>query len=183
MSNKFTTVKTEDEAEYLSSLRATSGDVPVWSDFQQSKVDEAVEMLRVQLRCERAFGDPLTSPERVRVLLQLKLARLRNESFVGLFLDTRHRLLSDDVLFTGTIDSAHVHPRVVCEKALGAHAAAVIVAHNHPSGCPEPSAADLAITRRLRDALGLLDIRLLDHFIVGGVAASEIVSLAERGLV
>ena len=100
--------------------------------------------------------------------------------FACLFLDTTHRPIRYERLFRGTVDAAHVHPRVVVKRALQVNAAAVIVAHNHPSGVPEPSQADLVITRRLRDGLALVDIRLLDHFIVGH---REVVSLAERGLV
>ncbi len=95
-------------------------------------------------------------------------------------LDTRFRVISFEELFNGTIDSAQVHPRVVVERALGRRAAAMIVAHNHPSGVAEPSQADLKITQRLQQALGLVEIRLLDHFIVGD---GEVVSLAERGWV
>ena len=99
--------------------------------------------------------------------------------FLGLFLDTRHRVIACEELFQGSIDGACVYPRVVAEKALRHGAAAVIVAHNHPSGVAEPSLADQAITRRLRDALGLLEIRLLDHFVIGDGTP---VSLAARGL-
>ena len=103
-----------------------------------------------------------------------------NEVFACLFLDTRHRVIAFEELFHGTIDGATVYPRVVAEKALRHGAAALIAAHNHPSGISEPSLADQAITRRLKDALALLDIRLLDHFVIGeGVP----VSMAARGLV
>ncbi len=102
-----------------------------------------------------------------------------NEVFACLFLDTRHRVIAYEELFHGTIDGATVYPRVVAEKALKYNAAALIVAHNHPSGISEPSLADQAITRRLKDALALLDIRLLDHFVIGEGAP---VSMAARGL-
>ena len=103
-----------------------------------------------------------------------------NEVFAALFLDTRHRVIAFEELFYGTIDGATVYPRVVAEKALRHRAAALIVAHNHPSGVSEPSLADQAITHRLKDALALLDIRLLDHFVIGEGAA---VSMASRGLI
>jgi DNA repair protein RadC len=128
----------------------------------------------------RNGGEAFTSPRATANYLQLQLATAERELFAALFLDTRHRLIEFQVLFAGTVDAAHVHPREVAKAALKVNAAAVIVAHNHPSGNPEPSQADLAITRRLRDALALLDIRLLDHFIV---APDSTVSLAERGLV
>jgi DNA repair protein RadC len=99
--------------------------------------------------------------------------------FCVLFLTNRHRVIAFEEMFRGTIDGATVHPREVVKQALRLNAAAVILAHNHPSGVSEPSRADEAITRRLRDALALVDIRVLDHLIVGG---SEITSLAERGL-
>ena len=140
-------------------------------------VREAISYLESQLRKP---GEALTSPETTRTYLRTRLLNRRYEHFAAIFLDTRHRVIVYRELFHGTIDAAHVHPRVVVKQALDDHAAAAIIAHNHPSGVAEPSQADLAITRRLRDALGLLDIRLLDHFIVGD---SEVVSLAERGLV
>ncbi len=100
--------------------------------------------------------------------------------FCCLFLDNRNRVISFDELFRGTIDGASVHPREVVKIALQRNAAAVILAHNHPSGVAEPSQADEIITRRLRDALGLVDIRILDHFVIG---EGDCVSFAERGLI
>ena len=97
-----------------------------------------------------------------------------------MFLDTRHRIIAIEMLFRGTIDGAEVHPREVARMALKLNAAAVIVAHNHPSGNPEPSAADRAVTAQLKQALGLLDVRLLDHFVV---SATQETSLAARGWV
>ena len=102
-----------------------------------------------------------------------------HEVFACLFLDTRHRVIAFEELFHGTIDGATVYPRVVAERALTHGAAALIVAHNHPSGISEPSLADQAITRRLKHALALLDIRLLDHFVIGDGTP---VSMAARGL-
>src|SRR3546814_4529243 len=98
-------------------------------------------------------------------------------SDLAILLDTRHRVLEFVELFRGTIDGAEVHPREVVKTALAANAAAMIIAHNHPSGCPEPSAADRAVTARLKQALALMDIRLLDHFVVG----DDVVPLAARG--
>ena len=121
----------------------------------------------------------LTSPEDTRRFLRLKLAEREAEVFCVLFLTNRHRVIAFEEMFRGTIDGATVHPREVVKQALRLNAAAVILAHNHPSGVAEPSRADEAITRRLRDALALVDVRVLDHLIVGGI---EITSLAERGL-
>lgn len=124
----------------------------------------------------RAIGSPADSR-------QFLLARLRDrphEVFCCLFLDNRHRVLAFDELFRGTIDNTAVYPREVVKQALARNAAAVILAHNHPSGVAEPSDADRLITRRIRDALDLVDIRLLDHFVVGD---GSCVSLASRGLV
>lgn len=145
-----------------------------------AQIHAALELARRHLKARLERGEALTSPDATRRFLASTLRHRPHEVFCALFLDTRHRVIRFEELFTGTIDAAHVHPRVVVEKALARQAAAVIVAHNHPSGIAEPSQADLAITRRLRDALGLVDIRLLDHFIVGDGA---VVSLAERGLV
>ena len=124
-------------------------------------------------------GEALESPRATEAYLKCALCDHPHEVFAGLFLDTRHRVIAFEELFYGTIDGATVYPRVVAEKALNHGAAALIVAHNHPSGIGEPSLADQAITRRLKDALALLDIRLLDHFVIGD---GRPVSLAERGL-
>jgi len=125
-------------------------------------------------------GDPLESPDATEQYLKSVLRDHPHEVFACLFLDTRHRVIAFEELFHGTIDGATVYPRVVAEKALQHRAAALIVAHNHPSGVCEPSLADQAITRRLKDALALLDIRLLDHFVIGEGAP---VSMAARGLI
>jgi DNA repair protein RadC len=124
-------------------------------------------------------GCALGSPRATREYLQLHLAPRDHEIFAILFLDNRHRVIEFVPLFRGTIDGASVHPREVVKEALARNAAAVILAHNHPSGVAEPSAADELITTRLRDALALVDIRILDHFVVTG---DTVVSFAERGL-
>ena len=125
-------------------------------------------------------GKSLESPSATEEFLKAKLKHEAHEVFFVMFLDTRHRVIEAEALFRGTIDGATVYPRVVAEKALLAGAAALICAHNHPSGVSEPSLADQAITRRLKEALALLDIRLLDHFIVGD---GEPVSMAARGMI
>ena len=124
-------------------------------------------------------GDPLTSPDDTRRYLSSRLAHHPHEIFAGLFLDNRHRIIRYQELFRGTIDGAAVYPREVVRAALEHNAAAVIFAHNHPSGVAEPSQADISLTKRLKDALQLLDIRVLDHMVVGH---GEVISLAERGL-
>ncbi len=124
-------------------------------------------------------GVALDSPHVVRDFLAIKLGALEHEVFSVLLLDTRHRLIEYVELFRGTIDGASVHPREVVKLALARNAAAIILAHPHPSGIAEPSAADELITRRLREALALVDIRVLDHLIIAG---GEAVSLCERGL-
>jgi len=123
----------------------------------------ALELARRHLHATLARGSALTNPTATRALLAAELRHRDREVFLVLFLDNRHRLLGSEELFTGTIDGATVHPREVVRRALAVNAAALIVAHNHPSGVAEPSAADRALTTRLRDALALVDIRLLDH--------------------
>ena len=122
----------------------------------------------------------LTNPSLVRGYLQAQLATEEREVFAIILLDSQHGVLAFEKLFYGTIDSASVYPREVIKTVLNANAAAVIIAHNHPSGNPEPSSADIALTTRLRESLNTIDVRMLDHLVVGG---SEIVSFAERGLI
>lgn len=137
------------------------------------------ELVRRQLKQSLQRGVSLTSPAMTMEYLQTVLRDRTREIFTCLFLDTRHRVIATEDLFQGSIDGACVYPRVVAERALRLSAAAVIVAHNHPSGVSEPSLADQAITRRLKDALLLLEIRLLDHFVVGD---GPPVSMASRGM-
>lgn len=123
--------------------------------------------------------DVLTSPDHTRRYLSNRLRGRRQEVFACLFLDNRNRVLNYEELFYGTIDGASVHPREVVSRCLEHNAAAVILAHNHPSGVAEPSRADEQITRKLQQALELVEVRLLDHMIIGD---GEITSLAERGI-
>jgi DNA repair protein RadC len=120
----------------------------------------------------------LANPRATRDFLSQQLQWRESEAFAAVWLDNRHRVVAFDVLFTGTIDGASVHPREVVKRCLAHNAAAVILAHNHPSGVAEPSQADELITYRLRDALALIDVRVLDHVIVG----TNTTSFAERGL-
>ncbi len=124
-------------------------------------------------------GEAIRSPADTEAFLKARMRDLDHELFCCLFLDNRHRVLRFEALFRGTIDGTSVYPREVVKEALAANAAAVILAHNHPSGVAEPSQADERITRRLKSALDLVDIRLLDHLIIGDGAAT---SLARRGL-
>ncbi len=124
-------------------------------------------------------GEPIRCPADTEAFLTARMRHLEHERFCCLFLDNRHRVLHFEELFRGTIDGTSVYPREVVKEALRANAAAVILAHNHPSGVAEPSQADERITRRLKAALELVDIRLLDHLVVGDGA---VVSLASRGL-
>lgn len=130
-------------------------------------------------KAQRKSQEPFTSPRAVEKFLMLKLHNRESEVFSALFLDSQHRLIQYRELFYGTLDSASVYPREVVKEALRCNAGAVIFAHNHPSGVAEPSSADRSITLRLRDALSLVDIRVLDHFVVGDACS---VSMAERGL-
>ena len=127
----------------------------------------------------RRDGGPLTSPAHTRRYIEARLRGYRNEVFACLFLDNRHRIIAFEELFRGTLDGTSVYPRVVVRRALGHNAAALVCMHNHPSGVAEPSPADRAITQRIAEALALVDVRLIDHFVVGD---GESVSFSERGL-
>jgi DNA repair protein RadC len=145
-----------------------------------AELQAAAEISRRQLSQSLRAGPLLASPKATRDFLSARLRDLEHEVFCCIYLDKRHRLIQFEELFRGTIDGASVHPREIVKLALQRNAAAVIVAHNHPSGIAEPSQADELITQRVKEALALVDIRLLDHIVVGdGVS----VSLAERGLI
>ena len=147
------------------------------SDSEESTINEALAIMERKLSLP---GDEsFTSPTMTKEFLTLKLAGYQREVFAVMFMDNRHRLLSFEELFFGTIDGAQVHPREVVRRALQLNAAAVILAHNHPSGVTEPSRADESITQRIKEALSLMEVRLLDHMIVGG---PQVTSFAERGM-
>ncbi len=157
-------------------LCAQSGIGPArWAELQA-----ALELVRRHHLERLQTGPVLASPRAARDYLIARLRDLEHEVFCCLFLDSRHRLTSCEELFRGTVDGASVHPREVVKQALARNATAVILAHNHPSGIAEPSQADEIITTRLRDALALVEIRLLDHLIIGD---GSCVSLAEKGLI
>ena len=164
---------TEDKARYLlnqhGSLSAMSGGI----------LSSIMEVSKRVLFENIQRGDALCSPTQTRNFLKAQLMNCQHEVFAVLFLDNRNRVISFDRMFNGTIDGASVYPREVVRAAINHNAAAVIFAHNHPSGVAEPSNADEQITKRLKDALALIDVRVLDHFVVG----DEVVSFAERGLI
>ncbi|MBK6511260.1 MAG: DNA repair protein RadC [Haliea sp.] len=155
-----------------------STSTPPCADFnanQKATIHEAIGILESRLRTTKAF----TSPSEVKQFCQLHISKELDEHFCCLFLDSQHRLIAFERLFRGTIDGAAVYPRVVVRRALELNAAATIFTHNHPSGLPEPSSADKKITNRLKDALALVDVRVLDHVIVGTDGTH---SMAEAGL-
>lgn len=155
-------------AAAVSTVRARRGD---------AIIRQALAILERRLRRP---GEPLGSPRAVRDYLKLRLAEMEREAFAVLFLDGQNRLLECAVLFYGTLSQTSVHPREVVKLALAHNAAGVILAHNHPSGVAEQSRCDEMLTRELKSALALVDVRVFDHFIVAG--AAEPLSFAERGL-
>jgi len=149
------------------------------SGFREAEATDVVGRAQALLAQRYRSGSPvLTSPERTREFLRVHLGGRDRETFGVLHLDNRHRLIAAEDLFCGTIDRASVHPREVVKAVLIRNAAAIVLYHNHPSGASEPSAADELITRRLKEALALIDVRVLDHLIV----AESIYSFAESGL-
>ncbi|WP_423185370.1 RadC family protein [Alishewanella sp. d11] len=140
----------------------------------QAVLELSRRFLQQQLQRTTVFSEP----DLVRKYLSHLLSHEQREVFVVLYLDNQHRMICAEPLFQGTIDASPVYPRIVVQRALKHNAAAVILAHNHPSGVAEPSRADRAITERLTQAMALVDIRVLDHFVVGD---AEVVSFAERG--
>lgn len=143
-----------------------------------AQLQAVLEMARRHLAAQLAQRSALRHPDAVRDYLQSRLRHLPHESFACLYLDAQHQVLGFEELFRGTLNGASVYPREVVKSALKHNAAALILAHNHPSGVAEPSSADRALTRQLKDALALVEIRVLDHFVVGEGAP---VSFAERG--
>jgi len=138
-------------------------------------IQRALEILSARAKS----GNALTSPSAVRDYLRLALSGKEREFFLVVFLDAQHRVLGIEELFSGTLTQTSVYPREVVKAALKANAAAVIFAHNHPSGVAQPSQADELLTRQLKEALALVDVKALDHFIVAG---NQAMSFAERGL-
>jgi len=147
-------------------------------DAKFAQLQAVLELARRHMAESLQRDDVIESPQATRRYLALRLRHYPHEVFAALFLDNRHRVIAYEELFRGTIDQAAVHPREVAKRALHHNAAAVIFAHNHPSGVAEPSRSDEQITRQLRETLALLDVRVLDHIVIG----DEWVSLAERGM-
>lgn len=179
MSNE---INSEAHATYNASLRSLidNANPKPQHGFEVFSQDDDIIMRAQNILMARMVkkGHALTTPQQTIDYLQLQLAEAENELFGVIWLDTRHRTIKFEVMFTGTIDGSSVHPREMVKRALHVNAAACILAHNHPSGVPEPSNADIAITERLKTALALVDVRVLDHIIV---TPSETVSLAQRG--
>jgi DNA repair protein RadC len=146
---------------------------------KRAEVGAVLELARRSLGQQLRQGPVFDSPERVKDYLRLAIGALGHEVFAVLFLDTQHRLIEYRELFRGTLTQTSVYPREVVKHALAAQAAAVVLAHNHPSGLAEPSRADEFLTQTLKSALALVDVRVLDHLVVG---ADRVVSFAERGL-
>jgi len=153
--------------------------VPGLGTAKSAQLQAALELSRRALREELSARDVLSSPRAVRDYLRLAFAGREHEVFVVLLLDAQHRVIACEELFRGTLTQTSVYPREVVKCALRHNAAAVIFAHNHPSGVAEPSHADELLTRALKAALGLVDVQVLDHFVVAGAATT---SFAERGL-
>jgi len=147
--------------------------------YMQATADQILEAARQVIDQKIPRGALFTSPELVKDYLRTKLVGFEHEVFAALFLDTKHRLIEYAELFHGTIDQASVYPREVVKAALRVNAAAVVFSHNHPSGNPEPSHADKVLTQRLREALAVVEVRTLDHIVVGSEGT---VSFAEQGL-
>ena len=144
---------------------------------EDRNIDQALRILEQRLR---GLGPSLSEVATCGAFFRLRLGSEEREHFEAAFLNTRHQLITVERLFSGTVDGAEVHPRIVVQRALALNASAVLLAHNHPSGHAEPSAADRALTARLKSALGLVEVRLLDHFVV---TAGEAMSMAARGWV
>jgi DNA repair protein RadC len=174
-------VRLDSGAIVVSAPRFSSGFVAEVSGASTLVSDDDVISAALGILAARvARSQALTSPADTRDYLAVRFADLEHEVFTCLFLDARHHVLACEELFRGTVDGSSVHAREVVKRALVHNAAAVILAHNHPSGIAEPSEADRSITLKLAKALALVEVRLLDHLIVGG---ATVVSMAERGLV
>jgi len=154
--------------------------VPGLGPAKYAQLQAVMEMARRALKEQAKQRDALTSPQAVRDYLRLQLGSREYEVFMAVFLDTQNRVIAMEELFRGSLRETSVYPREVVKRALHLNASALIFAHNHPSGVAEPSRADESITQALKQALALVDVRVLDHFIV---AAGGGVSLAERGLI
>jgi DNA repair protein RadC len=169
----------------LAALAAAStrelAQLPGIGPAKAAQLAAALELARRALASSLKAKDSLASPQAVRDWLRLSLGGLQHEVFVALWLDAQNRLIASEELFRGTLTQTSVYPREVVKRALVHNAGAVILAHNHPSGLAEPSRADEVLTSSLKQALALIDVKLLDHFIVTG--GTKPLSFAERGLI
>lgn len=154
-----------------------SGIIQRHGDIGKNAILQAAKQIICE-RYERQTFNPVSSPDEARKYLRALVEGFDRERFVGIFLDTQNYVIRHDVIFEGTLDSCSVYPREVVKKALQYNANSVMVVHQHPSGCSSPSIADIRICKRLKDALAVVDITLLDGFVVGQTA---VISLAERG--
>ena len=163
----------------LGALLRDTPQAPGLGPARRAELGAVVELARRTLGQELAAKPVFDSPARVREYLQLEIAHREQEIFMVLFLDAQHQLIAAEEMFKGSLSQTSVYPREVVKRALAHNAAAVVLAHNHPSGCAEPSSADAHLTQVLRNALALVDVRVLDHFVVTG---NTVTSMAERGL-
>lgn len=177
------TARSEEPAEYAATLNpdtaARRAEIKKKADalqaFEDEKIFEAIQILSRRLRTP---GTLLTSPATVKQYLTLHLSELEHEVFMVLFLDVKNRLIHSEEMFRGTLTQTSVHPREVVKAALRHNAYSVVLAHNHPSGVPDPSTNDRLLTKALKQALALVDVRILDHIIVAGATTH---SFAEHG--
>jgi DNA repair protein RadC len=166
-------------AGFLQDCIARKENDRVADNVMRFRMQAAVELVQRSIRQTIKNCDIVDSPKKVRELFSLHLSGRQHEVMAALLLDNRHRVIEYRELFTGTIDSAAVYPREVVKHCLRCNAAAIVLGHNHPSGVAEPSDTDVRLTRKLVDALALIDVRVLDHLVIG---QGEMTSLAERGL-
>ena len=168
----------------ISSAAAAAADALLVRDvdgqYRPARAEEVLSQARRVLSQRVRRGATMSSPQAVKDHLRLEIGALEHEVFCVLFLDAQHRIIVLKQMFRGTVTQTSVYPREVVREALAQNAAAVILAHNHPSGAPEPSRADEYLTQTLKTALALVDVRVLDHLVVAG---ADVVSFAERGLV
>jgi DNA repair protein RadC len=154
-------------------------DVKGLGSAKRAQFSAVIELARRSIKADLRAGAMLTSPGAVRDYLRLELGNLPHEVFICIWLDAQHRALHFEEAFRGTLTQTSVYPREIVKAALANNAAAVIFAHNHPSGVAQPSQADELLTRNLREALALVDVKVLDHFVIAG---NQAISFAERGL-
>jgi len=177
---------TKQAQSNLSTYGAINKSILIQTDNEKFTLSEPVstkqmyQLMLTLLEKEYFRTDQLTSPDKTRQYLQVKLAQYEQEVFCCIYLDSQHNVIGFEELFIGGLDSCSVYPRQVIKRCLHHNAAAVVFSHNHPSGDPLPSDADKVLTKRLREALAFIDIRVLDHIVVGG---ARTISFAEQGLI